>query len=219
MSGSCKLLKESLSQEIQHQLNSEGVCIVPIPEELAKIEVDGKACQQYALPEYKENLILLDTGHAKLMSPFFSLELLHQIPGMENARYEDPYAGGLGNSIRYFDMTPHDELFKVNGLNNLYCCGEKAGPLVGHTEAIITGTFAGVNAIGGKALLPESLAIGFAMNYFQQALTAPKGLNKKYTFSGSVLFDELAERGLYTADTDAIHERVRLAGLEGALSH
>ena len=47
------------------------------------------------MSEFEQNLILLDTGHAKLMTPFFPLDLLREIPGFENARYEDLYAGGV----------------------------------------------------------------------------------------------------------------------------
>ena len=46
-----------------------------------------KSCQQYATKAYAENIILLDTGHAKMMAPFFPLEKLRSIPGFENARY------------------------------------------------------------------------------------------------------------------------------------
>ena len=71
MSGSCKLFKESLSEGIQQELNEKGVVVVPIPPALRKEgALEKKACQQYALREYAENIILLDTGHAKLMSPF-----------------------------------------------------------------------------------------------------------------------------------------------------
>ena len=147
MSGSCKLYKESLSQEIQNELNTNGVAIIPIPEELREDHLDEKACQQYALTEFMENIVLLDTGHAKLMSPFFNLERLRMIAGFENARYEDPYAGGKGNSMRYFNMAPRDNYLHVDGVDNLFCAGEKAGLLVGHTEAIVTGTLAGNNSV------------------------------------------------------------------------
>ena len=87
MSGSCKLLKESLSREIVETLNQKGVVVIPVPPESRSIgKLSLKACQQYALPEYEENIVLLDTGHAKLMTPFYPLEALRQIPGCENAR-------------------------------------------------------------------------------------------------------------------------------------
>jgi len=34
------------------------------------------------LPEYAENVILLDTGYVKLMTPFYPLEKLRKIPGL-----------------------------------------------------------------------------------------------------------------------------------------
>ena len=105
-----------------------------------------KACQQYAIAEFEANIILLDTGHAKLMTPFFPLDALRRVKGLENARFEDPYSGGIGNSVRYIGMSPRDDALKVTGIENLFCGGEKAGLLVGHTEAICTGTLAGYNA-------------------------------------------------------------------------
>ena len=58
-----------------------------------------------------------------------------------------PMQGGVGNSIRYVGMAPRDDALKVEGIENLFCAGEKAGLLVGHTEAIVTGILAGYNAV------------------------------------------------------------------------
>ncbi len=128
MSGSCKLLKESLDTQIVATLDKQGVAVVPLPpSKVLKGKLALKCCQQYAIPEFEENMVLLDTGHAKLMTPFFPLDLLRQIPGFENARYEDPYAGGIGNSIRYVGMAPRDNALKVEEVTNLFCGGEKAG--------------------------------------------------------------------------------------------
>jgi len=140
MSGSCKLFKESLSRDIVDLLNKTGVAVIPIPQsERSKGKLAIKACQQYALSAFEENLVLLDTGHAKLMVPFYPLESLRRVPGLENARYEDPYAGGLGNSIRYVGMAPRDDSLKVKGRRTCSAQVEKAGLLVGHTEAMVTG--------------------------------------------------------------------------------
>ncbi|MEW6244966.1 MAG: FAD-dependent oxidoreductase [Bacillota bacterium] len=224
MSGSCKLLKESLSPEIQAQLNETGVAVVPIPEEMQKAEaLLLKACQQYALPEYAENVILLDTGHAKLMTAYFPLDKLRQIPGLENARYEDPYAGGKGNSMRYFAISPRDNKLRVSGIANLYCAGEKAGPLVGHTEAIVTGTLAGYNAasqaLGRETLeLPRSLAVGDAIAFVREEMATKEGLRNKYTFSGSVYFQRMKQLGLYTTDIEEISRRVKEAGVAGVFA-
>lgn len=219
ISGSCKLHKESLSPGILDQLSKKGVAVVPIPKSK---QIGGKlamkACQQYAMPDFEHNLILLDTGHAKLMSPFFPLDLLREIPGFENARYEDPYSGGLGNSVRYIGMSPRDDSLKVDGIENLFCAGEKAGLLVGHTEAICTGTLAGYNAVRyikkeRPLILPEALAIGDAIGHVRVQMREAGELAKKFTFSGSVFFDRMKQRNLYTTDVEKISERVDRAGL------
>jgi len=221
MSGSCKLHKDSLSEEIQEELNRTGVSVVPIPEHLQKKGVlEKKACQQYALKEFAENIILLDTGHAKLMSPFYPLDMLRQIPGFENARFEDPYSGGVGNSMRYMAMSPRNDALQVEGVENLFCAGEKAGLLVGHTEAIVTGTLAGHNAVRAALgmellVLPTELAIGDAIHHVGEQMKTEAGLTQKYTFSGSVYFKRMVELGLYTTDVQAIREKVEKFGLTG----
>ena len=225
MSGSCKLLKESLAPEIVKMLNETGVAVIPIPEHLRKGEsvLAKKACQQYALKEFAENIILLDTGHAKLMTPYYPLDQLRQVPGFEHARFEDPYSGSIGNSMRYMALAPRDNALKVKGLNNVFCGGEKAGLLVGHTEAIVTGTLAGHNAVRwalGKELLelPTDLAIGDAIAYVNEQMETDEGMRKKYTFSGSVYFNRMKELGLYSTDVPAIQAKVEKAGLTGVFS-
>jgi hypothetical protein len=221
MSGSCKLLKESLSKEIIHQLNKDGVVVIPLPEAsrlAGKLAI--KACQQYAISEFEKNIVLLNTGHAKLMSPFFPLEALRRIPGFEYARFEDPYAGGLGNSVRYLGMAPRDDSLQVEGVANLLCGGEKAGLLVGHTEAICTGTLSGYNAIRKirkepLLLIPDSLAVGDAISQVRLRMKTSEGLGFKYTFSGSVFFDRMLKRKLYSTDSKQIAERIAAAGLAG----
>ncbi|KGK86754.1 FAD-dependent oxidoreductase [Clostridium sp. HMP27] len=219
MSGSCKLYKESLSEEIQKTLNEEGVAVIPLPKELIEDHLDVKACQQYALPQFKDNIILLDTGHAKLMTPYYDLETLRKIPGFEDARYEDPYTGGKGNSMRYFAMAPRDNYLKVEGAENLFCAGEKAGLLVGHTEAIVTGTLAGLNSVrhslGMELLeLPDCLATGNAISYVKEKMSTPEGMSKKYTFSGSVYFERMKELGIYITDSAEIAKRVEECGVK-----
>lgn len=138
-SGSMKLLKESLSEEIQKDLNENGCAVIPLPEQLINREkLDIKVCQQYNLPEFSENIVLIDTGHAKLMAPFYNLEKLRSIPGFENAIIVDPYAGGKSNSIRYLSVSPRDNYMRAKGMSNLFVAGEKCGFYVGHTEVFWT---------------------------------------------------------------------------------
>jgi hypothetical protein len=221
MSGACKLLKESLSKDIQTRLNQSGVAVIPVPpSRIQRGKLARKACQQYAIPEYEENLVLLDTGHAKLMTAYYPLEMLREIIGFENARYEDPYAGNLGNSIRYIGMAPRDDALKVDGVENLFCAGEKAGLLVGHTEAICTGTLAGYNAIQyvkkeKPLILSTDLAVGDAIQYVRTQMKTEAGLGLKYTFSGSVMFERMKQRGLYKTDSAGIGRKVDELGLSG----
>jgi hypothetical protein len=221
MSGSCKLLKESLSPGIVEELNRKGVVVVPIPKsnDGSSSKLEMKACQQYALPAYQDNIVLLNTGHAKLMTPYFPQAELRKVPGFENARFEDPYSGGVGNSIRFVGMAPRDDALKVDGVDNLFCGGEKAGLLVGHTEAVVTGVLAGHNAarsVLGEAplVLPDSLCIGDAISHVREQMQTEAGLGLKFTFSGSVYFERMKERGSYTTDVAEIGRRVQAAGLK-----
>lgn len=226
MSGSCKLGKESLDPKIVAELEEKGVALVEVPEKLREdISILAqKACQQYALKDYLESLVLLDTGPVKLMTPFFPLSELRKIPGMEKARYEDPLAGGIGNSMRYFGFADCAETLKAQGgVDNLFCAGEKAGAMVGHTEAIVTGSLAAYNAarnyLGEPLLkLPDSLAVGDFVNTTVKKMKTPEGRMYKYTFSGSVYFEQMKKKGLYSIDKQEIKKRVEKTGLTGIFS-
>ncbi|MGI6493036.1 MAG: FAD-dependent oxidoreductase [Pelotomaculum sp.] len=221
MSGSCKLDKKSLSPALVKNLEQAGVVVIPLPEAFhVYSNLAQKACQQYALPEFARNLILLDTGHAKLMAAYFPLDKLRTLKGFKEARYADPYAGGMGNSVRFMAMSPCDDSLLVTGTKNLFCAGEKTGLLVGHTEAIVTGFLAGHNAVrllAGRELmvLPSELACGDIISYMHRQMKTPGGMGEKYTFSGSVYFRRMQETGLYLTDVAQIHQRVARVGLSG----
>lgn len=218
-SGSCKLNKDSLSKEIVKELDEKGVVVLPLPEEEINIDkLKMKVCQQYALKEYAENIILLDTGHAKLMTPFYPLEKLRKIKGLENARYEDPYSGGIGNSVRYLSIAPRENSMKVKGIKNLLCAGEKAGLFVGHTEAIVTGSLAGHNSVridkGIKLLeLPVSLAIGDIIAYANEKIKEKDGLKMRFTFAGSIYFERMKELNLYSTDRELLRKKIERLNL------
>lgn len=223
-SGSCKLAKESLSDEIRNELNSKGVVILKVPkEDINYDKLDTKVCQQYALKEFAENIILLDTGHAKLMTTYYPLHKLRKIKGLENAKYVDPYAGSKGNSIRYLSVAPRTNDLKVTGVDNLFCAGEKSGLFVGHTEAICTGSLAGHNsvrlALGMPLLiLPSSIAIGDLITYANEKARTRDGRKDRYTFAGSVYFKRMNELNLYTTDIDEIKERIKKINLNDVFS-
>jgi threonine dehydrogenase-like Zn-dependent dehydrogenase len=226
MSGSCKLNKETMDPVLRRRLDEEGLVMVPIPGHLVNMKkLAAKACQQYASPEYAENVIVLDTGQAKLMTSYMPLHELRQVPGFERVRYEDPYSGTVGNSMRYSALSPRNNAMRVvGGPDNLFCGGEKAGLLVGHTEAMVTGALAGHNAVRHLAglepiELPTTLAVGDAIAHVCQQMETEEGMTKKFTFSGSVYFTRMKELGLYTTDHDEIADRVERAGMTGVFAH
>lgn len=220
-SGSCKLSKESLSEELQQELNTKGVAIIPLPkEEVNYDKLKMKACKQYAIKDFSENMIILDTGDAKLMTSYYPLDKLRLLPGLENARYIDPYAGSKGNSIRYLSLAYRSNEMTVDGMANLLCAGEKSGLFIGHTEAIVTGTLAGANAArlgAGKPLLtlPEMLAVGDIISAANASIKERHDTLERFTFSGGNYFKRMQEKNLYTTDLATVAERVDKAGLTG----
>lgn len=225
MSGSCKLNKDSLSMEIREKLEHDGVVVLPLPPKFDKSKVLGKkACSQYALHDYATNLVLLDTGHAKMMTPFFPLEDLRTIPGLEKARYEDPYGGSIGNSIRYIGIAPCNNTLQVEGLDNVFCGGEKFGVMVGHTEAIVTGLLSGHNAVRyGLDMqyleLPRELAIGDFIAFVHEQMNTQEGMRLRYTFSGSVYFTRMKEQGTYSINRSEVSQRAAECGMSDIFSH
>jgi hypothetical protein len=218
-SGSCKLAKESLSDNVIKELDETGVVVLKVPEEDVNLDkLKLKVCQQYALKEFAENIILLDTGHAKLMTSYYPLDKLRKIKGLENAKYIDPYAGGKGNSIRYLSVAPRTNSLKVIGLDNLFCAGEKAGLFVGHTEAIVTGALAGHNAVRNYLgmpllMLPRSLSVGDIIAYVNEKMDSKEGRTNRYTFAGAEYFNRMEEMGLYTLDINKIKGKVEKLNL------
>lgn len=223
-SGSCKLCKESLSEDIVKEIEKTGVVVIKIPPEDVNLDkLKAKVCQQYALKEFAENIVLLDTGHVKLMTSYYPLDKLRKIPGLENVKYIDPYAGGKGNSIRYLSVAPRLDDMRVKGIDNLFCGGEKAGLFVGHTEAICTGSLAGHNAVrqfmGMQLLvLPKTTAIGDIISYANYRILTKEGRRNRYTFSGAEYFKRMQEKGLYSIDTQKISLNIEKLNLTGIMN-
>ncbi|MEW8954922.1 FAD-dependent oxidoreductase [Clostridium sp.] len=219
-SGSCKLAKETLSEEIVNELNEKGVVVLSIPPEDINLDkLKSKVCQQYALKEFAENIVLLDTGHAKLMTTYYPIEKLRKIKGLEKAKYVDPYSGGIGNSIRYLAVSPRTDDMKVIGIDNLFVGGEKSGLFVGHTEAIATGTLAGYNAVRyalgmPMLILPRSTAIGDIISYANYKISTSEGRKNRYTFAGAEYFKRMKSLELYTTDKHEVHNRIKKLNLD-----
>lgn len=223
-SGSCKLCKESLADNIVEELDKKGVVILKVPKEDVNMDkLKAKVCQQYALKEFAENVVLLDTGHAKLMTSYYPLEKLRKIKGLENSKYVDPYAGGKGNSIRYLSVAPRTDDMKVKGITNLFCGGEKSGLFVGHTEAICTGTLAGHNAVRcvlnmPPLILPKTTAIGDIIAFANYKMMTKEGRRNRYTFAGAEYFKRMQKSGLYSTNRKEIEDRIEKLKLNNIIN-
>ncbi|WP_425446440.1 FAD-dependent oxidoreductase [Dethiothermospora halolimnae] len=218
-SGSIKILKKTLSDDLQKKLNKDGVLIVPLPKkEINSKKLDIKVCRQYAIDDFSKNIIVIDTGEGKVMAPFYPLDKLRKIKGFERVRFKDPYSAGIGNSIRHFSAAPRDDFMKVIGVDNLFVAGEKSGFYIGHTEAITTGYLAGYNgvrkSIGTSLLkLPSTTVIGDMISYSNKIMNGKDGDKMKFTFAGADYFERMKSRGLYTTDKEELYQRIRNVGL------
>ena len=218
-SGSCEVPKDSLSDDIIKELDEKGVVLLKVPDEDVNLSKLGiKVCQQYNFEEFARYLVLLDTGHVKLMTPYFPVDKLRKIPGLEKVRYMDPYSGSKGNSIRYLGAAPRTNEMKVIGVDNLFCAGEKSGFFIGHTEAMSTGALAGHNAVRyvlnmPLLTLPKETAIGDFISYANERLAFPDGKKIRHTFSGAQYFERMKALGLYSIDNEEIKSRIDKLGL------
>jgi hypothetical protein len=61
--------------------------------------------------------------------------------------------------------------------------------------------------------LPAATVIGDAITFVREKMASPGGLGKKYTFSGSILFDRMKEKGTYTTDSQKIASNIAGLGL------
>jgi folate-dependent tRNA-U54 methylase TrmFO/GidA len=152
------------------------------------------------------------------MTSYYPLDKLRKIPGLENAKFVDPYSGGKGNSIRYLSVAPVSDDLKVNNVENLFCAGEKSGLFVGHTEAICTGSLAGHNAVRyalkmPTLVLPKDTVIGDIINYANYKIRTKEGRKNRYTFAGSEYFERMKKAGLYTINSLDIKNKISSLGL------
>ena len=222
VSAAFHIVKESVAAEIVQELETKGMVLIPLPKELVRWEKsEHLTASQNAMDVLIENICLVDNGMCKvLVQQWMPLQELRSVKGFEHARMLDPYSAGIGNSIRYLAMTPCENTMRAKGVSNLFCGGEKAGQLVGHTEAAVTGALAGHNAVRharGKALLelPRTLTVGDFIAYVPEYMRTEEGQRKRVSFGGGPYFGRMKESGLYTTDVPTIEQRVADVGLAG----
>ncbi|MGL5647421.1 MAG: FAD-dependent oxidoreductase, partial [Clostridium sp.] len=97
------------------------------------------------------------------------------------------------------------------------------GLFVGHTEAMTTGSLAGLNAVrwamGMKLLtLPRNLAVGDIIGFANEMIGKKEGRKLRYTFAGSVFFDRMKKEALYLTEREEIREKIKKIGLENVFN-
>ncbi|MBI2305233.1 MAG: FAD-dependent oxidoreductase [Chloroflexi bacterium] len=220
--GAMLLAMESLSLEVQKRIieGVGGYSYHPLPEEMVGMDVT----RYWRRPEqpptttlYRSHIEFLHMPFAKIYRPNIPTDVLHQIPGFENAWHINPMAGGDGQAVQLDSIAPHDTTMRVTGLSNMFCGGVRAGRYRGFLEGVCAADLAGYNACReaqGLPIksLPETTVIGlfFArINQGHMYCDWPPGL------AASAECDIYRERGLATTDMTKIRQRMEEAELVG----
>jgi len=219
------LLKESLAPEVKEEMERAGIVSLPVPPHLINykrtenITASGNIDKGFA-----ENIVLVDIGgYAKRIAGGYTpLDELRKVPGLERALYADPYAGTIGNGIRYMAITPRGDALDVPGVENLFVASEKLG-VNGVGEVTATGVIAGHNAarkaMGMASLvLPTTTMLGGFIAYANQNWNTEKGLRERFHLFTGPYLRMAEETGLYTEDKDTIKSRMEDSGLMNILS-
>lgn len=219
------LLKESLTPELRKELEETGRKYIPVPPELINEQRTKDITASVNADEgFAQNVVLVDIGsHAKRIAAGWTpLSELRKIPGLERVIYGDPYAGTIGNAVRYMAITPRGSALNVPGVDNLFVASEKVGTN-GIVSSIITGIVAGHNAARKAAdiallKIPETTLLGDFLAYVNKNWNTEEGLRARFCTHEETYLNRVRELGLYTKDKDKIRSRIKESGLLSVFS-
>jgi hypothetical protein len=214
--------KDTLSVEIRKKLEEVGQVVSPLPQELVNYKIlKIKASTAFDKRELAENIFLIDIGPvAKAFHlTYFPLERIRQIPGFEYSMIEhaqNPVKFGEAGFVRFLSMVKRDDYMRVNGFSNLFCAGEKSGPLHGVCDVTVTGILAGYNAAmfaldREMITLPRESIIGDFISFIREKMSEP--ITKSFSLGGGEYFHRAKELGLYLRDEIEVKEKIRKLGL------
>ncbi len=215
---------DSLSENIQRELEEKGWVQVPVPESVrpnyGRAEKTGHLKGLHSNETLKHNITLLNVGGAAkittVASPLY-VENLRDIPGFEEVLLLDPVDGERGHSVRLTAFPSWENTMRLSSLKNVLCAGNKAGSLNSLLDAMVTGELAGYNATkiasGQECLeIPETLAIGSFIKYFGEMMRSENGRKSGYSVNR---MDLLKKLGVYRENKDDIVKEVKRTGLDG----
>lgn len=224
---SVKIALGSLSDEVQKELAEKGWIQVPVPPgvaaDLERVKRTGKvdAAIYGSVQGYLgQHLTVVDIGKiAKLTTVAAQLYAgsLRSIPGFEDALIIDPVAGERGHLIHMTAVALRDNSLRVNGFDNLFCAGNRAGVAEGLLDAMVTGELAGYNAVrsglGQVCLeLPLTLAVGAFIGHVGEMMRSAEGRKRAYSLLDAGL---LKTFNVYRENEEEIVKEVERAGLTG----
>lgn len=225
MTAAFSLVKESLAPKVREEMERVGVVWLPVPPELINYKRTENITASANIDKgFAENIVLVDIGgHAKRIAGGYTpLDELRKVPGLEQAVYADPYAGTIGNGVRYMAITPRGDALNVPGVENLFVASEKLG-INGVGEVTATGVVAGHNAVRRAVgipplVLPEATMLGGFIAYTNERWDKEEGLRaRSHLFTGPYL-RRAEETGVYTEEKGVIRSRIEDNGLTNLLS-
>lgn len=103
-------------------------------------------------------------------------------------------------------------------LDNLLVAGERAGPVLGHTEAMVSGTLTGYNAwricTGHEPItLPADTVCGTMISFTGLNGSAAEESSTLYNLSGGHLWHYICRQNLYTTSRIEIRRRLERVDL------
>jgi hypothetical protein len=201
--------KDTLSPSLKAHVEKEGLIKIPMPSHLidqTKLKLMGAGRSR----DFIENVILGDIGPVAkgFGMVYMPLEKVRQIPGFENAEFENPLYPRF-NHVGFVTMAVRENSLRMEGFENLLAI--VSGYAAGHNAARIASGHEPV-------VLPRQVAIGDWIAYVREKHSSEDGLVKTYPMSRGEYWERMKSNGLYTENVQEIEQRVKTVGLEGIMS-
>lgn len=226
---SVKIALGSLSEKVKREIIKKGWVQIPVPSGVKPNTERAKRTGQLDSGLYGDtgeeggfswnHLTLLNVGGVVKLTtvacPLYARSL-RSFPGLENSIILDPADGERGHMIHATSIALRDNALRVDGFENLFCAGNKAGAAESLLDAMVTGELAGHNAVrkglGHVCLeLPKTLAIGAFINHLGQMMRSEEGRKKTY---GSLNTELLKSLKVFRESEEEIIKEVENTGLK-----
>ncbi|MBI4186248.1 MAG: FAD-dependent oxidoreductase [Chloroflexi bacterium] len=214
----------SLDEKYQEELKQKGHVFLPVPPGVEPNMDRAMKAASYSIPVMSQdvlahNVLLLDVGgYVKVTaqgSPRYG-PLLRRFPGLEYASIAQPSGGLKGHLVFGLTIAHRKNSMEVEGVDNAFCAGAKAGNALFLLDVAATADLAGYNAVmkaKGKSCLelPKTLINGAFIDYIGRLMTTEEGLKKSPQTDNNTM----KHLGVYRETEKEITKEVKRVGLEG----